>query len=187
VVISLALTAVSKSTALKHMAQLCLAEVAKLERMVQSKDLMTNVAARARLDSFQRYQAIQDPSAVDRQGNFLFPSVLCVRTDNGPDHNPTFAQIIIAYFMLFLMFDIDRLVISTSTPGQSSLNAHEAVLSALNCVWKHVGLARTACADEEVEKLVQACSSASEMRELIDKNKAVDTQFQDALKPVRRV
>jgi len=77
-----------------------------------------------------------------------FPPILCLYTDEGPDHRCNYGSVQIALICLFLSGNFDLLVAVRTAPNHSWTNPAERVMSTLNLGLQGVALKRDQMSSE---------------------------------------
>ena len=101
--------------------------------------------------------------------------LLALYTDGGPDHRTNFISVQLSIISLFLKEDRDMVVAVRTPPYNSWKDPAERVMSTLNIGAQAVGLMRT---ETGIEDLLKGCSSLKSIRELAEKNPALNIREQ---------
>jgi hypothetical protein len=92
--------------------------------------------------------------------------VLAIKTDGGPDRNPQYASVQLAYTALSVLLGIPKLVVMRTAAGHSFTNPVERVMSVINQGLQGVTTARGRC-EPHTEAVLQNCNSMKDMRKAL--------------------
>ena len=106
--------------------------------------------------------------------------VLFAFTDGGSDHRSTCLSVQLAWILLFLQRDLDRIVTCRTAPGHSYTNPAEHCMSTLYLGLQNCALARSA-APNDMGKHFKACNDMNVLRKL---QPIVPAAWSEAVAPV---
>jgi hypothetical protein len=121
-----------------------------------------------------------------RAGSGSIPPVLCLQHDGGPDHNVTFASVILANLCLAVSLDLDILCAMRTCPKNSFRNPVERCMSGLNYALQSTATARGRM-PSEMEELLGGANSMEGVRKAIDAHPDLLDAWRDSMAPVTAV
>ena len=100
----------------------------------------------------------------------VFPPVLIVYSDGGPEHRTTFLSVKIAMIALSKFLNLDMLLLARTAPGHSWTNPAEKINCILNLGLYGIGAMRTESSDVEFEASLKRCNGLEDIRKLLSRD-----------------
>lgn len=89
--------------------------------------------------------------------------MIAIKTDGGPDRNPQFTSVKLAYTALALVLGIPKLVLMRTAAGQSFTNPVERCMSLVNLGLQGIATSRALC-EPDTEAKLKNCGSMKDIR-----------------------
>ena len=119
-------------------------------------------------------------SAISTYYPQIFPPILCIYTDGGPDHRVTYGSVQISLICLFLRGDFDMLIALRTAPHQSWTNPAERIMSILNLALQGVALMRESMS-YDMEILFGKASTLEEIRNAAKNSPQLASELQNSI------
>ncbi|GBB89851.1 hypothetical protein RclHR1_01670002 [Rhizophagus clarus] len=116
----------------------------------------------------------------------IFPPILCLYTDGGPDHRCTYGSVQIALICLFFRGNFDFLVALRTAPNHSWTNPAERVMSTLNLGLQGVALKRDQMSSES-ETLFDMVNTLDDIRKKAQEYSDLEFELKESIAGVQNL
>jgi hypothetical protein len=113
--------------------------------------------------------------------------ILCLHTDDGPDHRCTYYSVKLALICLFLKEDKDIVVAVRTPPYNSWKDPAERIMSILNIGLQSIGLARCALQDNDLEEKLKRCNNMKQIRDLAIREADLKEELKRSVQPAKNL